>query len=139
MKTRSYSELIKIKSFEDRYEYLKIGGRVGSDTFGYERYLNQVLYNSSEWKSFRDKILIRDNGCDLGVEDRPIPKGAIAIIHHINPITVDDILERNQCIFDPDNVITTTFRTHNAIHFGNSDLLYHDPVQREPNDTCPWR
>ena len=139
MKSRSYSELIKIESFEDRYEYLKIGGKVGSDTFGYDRYLNQVLYNSSDWKAFRDRIIIRDNGCDLGIEDRPIPKGVITIIHHINPITIEDVLERSYHIFDPDNVITTTFRTHNAIHFGNSDLLYHDPVQRLPNDTCPWR
>ncbi|MBO7449818.1 MAG: hypothetical protein J6U54_05565 [Clostridiales bacterium] len=137
--SKSYNELIKIDSFEDRYEYLKIGGKVGSDTFGYERYLNQVLYNSPEWKSFRDKIIIRDNGCDLGIDDRKIPKGVMILVHHINPITIDDIRERNFSIFDPNNVICTTFQTHNAIHFGSSDLLYHDPVERKPNDTCPWR
>ena len=136
---KSYSELIKIPTFEERFEYLKLEGKVGAATFGYERYLNQILYNSKEWKDFRNRIIIRDNGCDLAFEDRDIPRGARLIIHHINPITVDDILSRDPCLFDPENVITTIKRTHDAIHYGDASLLYQNPVDRKPNDTVPWR
>ena len=133
---KSYSELITIPTFVERYEYLKLGGKVGEETFGFDRYLNQTLYRSSEWKRFRRDIILRDNGCDLACEDREI-YGKI-IIHHINPITLEDIHKRNPMIFDPDNVIATSLDTHNAIHYGDDSLLF-EIVDRQPNDTCPWR
>lgn len=136
---KTYSELITLPSFIERYRYLKIGGRVGSDTFGHERYLNQMLYSSSEWKRFRRGIILRDNGCDLGDPDRPIPSGVSIYVHHINPITPDDVINRNPIIFDPENAISVTHITHNAIHYGDESLLITDPIVREPNDTCPWR
>lgn len=139
MMSKTYSELVKLQTFEERFEYLSLKGKIGAETFGSERYLNQVLYNSPEWKAFRHKIIIRDNGCDLAFPDREIPTGARMIIHHINPLTVDDVLARDPCIFDPENVITTTKRTHDAIHYGDSSILYKDPVERKPNDTIPWR
>ena len=136
-KIRTYSELIKIPTFEERFEYLKLDGVIGDMTFGFNRYLNQVLYNTKEWRSLRNDIFIRDNGCDLGIEDRPINYRILA--HHLNPITVEDVLKRRDCVFDPDNLITTYLPTHNAIHYGDASLLYLDPVERKPNDTCPWR
>ena len=137
MSIRCYSELIALPTFKERFEYLKLSGKVGMDTFGHDRYLNQILYRSPEWKRFRNRIIIRDNGCDLGVEGRDIV-GKI-IIHHINPITVEDVLNRNPMIFDEENVISTQHITHNAIHYGDEDLLMKDPIERTANDTCPWK
>ena len=148
MNIRTYSELITIPTFEERYEYLRLDGKVGKETFGYDRYLNQVLYNSPEWRRFRDEIIVRDNGCDLAHEDYEIKswidengkiKHQLIIIHHINPITIEDIKNRNPMIFDPENVITTTLNTHNAIHYGDKSLLLTGPIERTRNDTCPWR
>lgn len=135
---KTYSQLILIPSFIERYRYLRLGGKAGDITFGNERYLNQILYKSPEWKRFRRDILIRDNGCDLGVDGYMI--NTVPIIHHINPITVKDITERNFCVFDPENVITVSRRTHNAIHYGDEELLTIDNIiERRPNDTIPWR
>lgn len=134
---KSYSELIKIPSFIERYRYLKIGGQVGEETFGYDRYLNQILYRSSEWKRFRRDIIIRDNGCDLACDGYEII-GKV-LIHHIDPITVRDIELRDPKIFDPENVISVTLNTHNAIHYGDESLLITEPLVRTPNDTCPWK
>lgn len=133
---RSYSELSKLESYEDRYEYLKIGDRVGEETFGYDRYLNQALYSSPEWKSFRHKIIVRDNGNDMGVDGYPI--GEKVYIHHLNPITKQDILERNPCLFDEENVVCVCKRTHDAIHFGSQELIKKNPVVRSPGDTKLW-
>lgn len=138
--TKTYSELISIPSYEDRFRYLSIGGAVGADTFGCHRYLNQILYSSTEWKAFRRQIIIRDNGCDLAHEDHSLPAGSKLLIHHINPLTVEDIINRSPKIFDPENVITTVFDTHQAIHYGNDSFLIATAViDRKPNDTCPWR
>lgn len=135
---RTYSELIKLLTFEERYEYLKLGGTVAEDTFGFDRYLNQILYQLPEWKSARNKAIIRDNGCDLGCPDREIKSQKI-LVHHINPITKEDILNRNSCLFNLENLITTTLDTHNAIHYGDSGLLPKEPIERTKYDTCPWR
>lgn len=137
MMNRSYSELITIPTYEDRFHYLQLNGAVGKDTFGYDRYLNQILYNSKEWKRFRDEIVIRDNGCDLAFEGYDI-HGRI-LVHHINPITVDDVVNRNPLVFDPENVICVTHNTHNAIHYGDESLLITAPVERTKHDTCPWK
>lgn len=137
MMNRSYSELITIPTYEDRFHYLQLNGAVGKDTFGYDRYLNQILYNSTEWKHFRDKAIIRDNGCDLAFEGYDI-HGRI-LVHHINPITVDDVVNRNPIVFDPENVICVTHNTHNAIHYGDESLLITAPVERTKYDTCPWK
>lgn len=137
MSIKTYSELIEIPTFLERYRYLRIGGAVGKETFGYDRYLNQILYNSDEWKRFRREIIIRDCGDDLACEGFQI-FGKI-LIHHINPITVEDVLNRDPRIFDPENVISTTLNTHNAIHYGDESLLMIAPVERSKNDTCPWR
>lgn len=134
---RSYSALIKIPTFEERFEYLKLSSKVGESTFGYERYLNQVFYTSPEWRRFRDEVIIRDMGLDLGVEGHDI-WGKIEI-HHINPITVEDIEKRSSFLMDMDNVICTSSRTHKAIHYGDETLLLKDPVIRRPFDTCPWK
>jgi len=133
---RSYRELCRLPSFEERYRYLRLQGKVGLETFGFDRYLNQVLYTSSEWKRFRRDILIRDNGCDLGICDRPI-QGKV-LIHHINPLTVEDVERRSPVIFDPNNVICVSHMTHQAIHYGDENLLPKDPVIRRPGDHCPW-
>ena len=118
---KSYEELIDLPSFEERFEYLRLNGTVGKETFGFARYINQSFYHSSEWLNFRDKVIIRDNGCDLGVIGYDII-GSI-IIHHINPITYDDIVNLRNCVFDMNNVISTTLSSHNAIHYGDGDLL----------------
>ena len=133
---RSYEGLIKIPTFEERFEYLKLSGRIGEATFGCDRFLNQTFYASPEWKRFRKAIIIRDNGCDLGVEGYEIYDRII--IHHINPITPEDIEERSSLLMDMDNVICVSFNTHEAIHFGDSSLLPKAPIQRYPNDMCPW-
>ena len=134
---KTYSELITIPTFEERFEYLKLDGQVGVETFGFSRYLNQVFYKSDEWLSIRDDIITRDNGCDLGMEGYEI-YGRI-LIHHINPITKDDIIQRSRNLLDPENLITTVKRTHDAIHYGDSNLLMKAPIERRKNDTCPWR
>ena len=134
---RTYSELIQLPTFEERFEYLRLDGSVGQATFGYDRYLNQILYNSPEWKRFRRDIIIRDNGCDLACEGYEI-RGRI-IIHHINTISIEDIVNRNPMVFDAENVITTTHNTHNAIHYGDKELLVTVPIERSANDTCLWK
>lgn len=135
---RTYSELIQLETFEDRFEYLKLGGKVGEETFGSDRYLNQLLYKLPEWRSTRDYVIVRDNGCDLAMPDREIVSDNI-LVHHMNPITVKDIIERSEYVLNPEYLICTTLNTHNAIHYGDSELLYKDPIVRSKNDTCPWR
>lgn len=137
MTIKTYSELITIPTFEERYEYLKLGGRVGEDTFGFDRYLNQIFYRSKEWKSVRDEVILRDNGCDLGIEGREI-HGRI-LIHHMNPISKSDILERSDLLLNPEYLISTIKQTHDAIHYGDKNLLMKEPIERSRNDTCPWR
>lgn len=137
MSIKTYSELITLPTFEERYRYLKLGGKIGVETFGYDRYLNQILYNSPEWKRFRDKMIIRDNGCDLALEGFEIH--GMILLHHINPISVEDVLRRDPKIFDPENVVSTILNTHNAIHYGDESLLMLAPKPRVANDTCPWR
>ena len=137
MKIRTYSELITLTTFEERYEYLKLNGQVGVETFGFDRYLNQMFYRSQEWKSIRNRVIIRDNGCDLGIEGREI-HGQI-LIHHMNPITKEDILNRTEFLLNPDYLISTIKSTHDAIHYGDENLLITEPIERKPNDTCPWR
>lgn len=134
---RTYSELITLPTFEERFEYLKLGGKVGRETFGYDRYLNQAFYKTPEWLAVRDHIIIRDNGCDLGVEGREI-HGRI-LVHHMNPITMEDIVNRSSWLFDPENLICTVKNTHDAIHYSDESLLIKDPIERSKNDTCPWR
>lgn len=137
MSIKKYSEVITLPTYLDRYRYLRIGGRVGEVTFGYDRYLNQVLYKSDEWKRFRNKIILRDNGCDLGCDGFDI-HGRV-LVHHINPITVEDVIKRHPKVFDEENVICTSLDTHNAIHYGDENLLVVAPIERRPNDTCPWK
>ena len=135
---RTYTELLKLSTFEERFEYLQLAdGRVGEDTFGYDRYLNQQFYKTSEWKRLRDLLIFRDNGCDLGVKGYTI-YGRI-IIHHMNPITKDDILNQTEYLTNPEYLICTTHNTHNAIHYGDESLLVTSPVERTKNDTCPWK
>lgn len=138
MKTssRSYSELIKLDSFQNRFEYTKLPSRIGDATFGFERYLNQLFYTSQEWRRFRREMIVRDNGMDLGLDGYDI-FGRIEV-HHLNPITIEDIENVNPCLMDPENVICVSSKTHKAIHFGSSDLLVPDIVERRPNDMCPW-
>lgn len=137
MSIRTYSELITIPTFEKRFEYLQLKGSVGKDTFGYDRYLNQVLYRSPEWKRLRNQIIIRDDGCDLACDGYDV-YGKV-LIHHLNPITVEDVLARSRKVFDPDNLVCVSHNTHNAIHYGDMDLLVTGPIIRTKNDTCPWR
>ena len=133
---RSYNQLIKFKTFKERFEYLKLDGIVGQSTFGHDRYLNQMLYTSDLWKKFRRDVIIRDNGCDLGIEDREIK--SLLIVHHINPITKDDILNRDKKIFDMNNVICVSHLTHEAIHYSDESLLPQDPIVRFAGDTKLW-
>ena len=134
---RTYTELKQIPTFIERYRYLKIGGKVGEETFGSDRYLNQVFYRSKEWMGIRNYVIVRDLGCDLGIEGYEII-GKI-FIHHMNPLTVEDVLNRTEILLDPEYLICCTKNTHDAIHYGNEDLLWTDPVIRTPNDTCPWK
>ena len=134
---KTYSELILLPTFIERYRYLRIGGRVGEETFGVYRYLNQRLYRSDEWRRLRDQIIVRDQGCDLGVEGYDI-YGQI-LIHHIIPITIKDVLDRNPLVFDPENLICTVKNTHDAIHYGDESLLVCEPIVRTKYDTCPWK
>lgn len=144
---RTYTELCRYSTYLERFEYLKLEGEVGADTFGFDRYLNQIFYNLYEWRRFRDRIIVRDKGCDLGVEGYEIngywkdgryiaPK---AVIHHLNPIAKDDILNQTDILMNPEYVITTVHSTHMAIHYGDADQLEQGPTVRKPNDTCPWR
>lgn len=136
-KIRTYSELITIPTYEERFEYLRLDGLVGEETFGFDRYLNQIFYNSGEWRSLRNNIIIRDNGCDLAMEDYDI-KGRI-YIHHMNPIAITDILTQSDFLLNPDFLVCTAFRTHQAVHYGDASLLMTAPIERKQNDTCPWR
>ena len=133
---RSYSELRNFDSFEDRFEYLKLGGTVGHSTFGFDRYVNQAFYNSSEWKTIRQHVIIRDNGCDLGIRGYEI-NGAL-LVHHINPMEIDDVVHREDWILNPEFLITTTQDTHNAIHYGDKSLLRKKFIERKPGDTRLW-
>lgn len=137
MSIRTYSELIKLPTFKERYNYLRLGGYVGEDTFGFDRYLNQLFYKSQKWKTVRDFVIVRDNACDLGVEGYEI-HGRI-LIHHMNPITKRDIEVKSEFLLDPEFLITTVHLTHNAIHYGDESLLFTAPIERTKNDTCPWR
>ena len=134
---RTYNELMLLPTFEERFEYLKLSGRVGEETFGFDRWLNQKFYKSAEWKHLRDQVIIRDNGCDLGVEGREI-YGKI-LIHHMNPISKKDILERTDLLLNPMYLISVTKQTHDAIHYSDDSILIKDPIVRRRNDTCPWR
>lgn len=134
---RKYSELITYNTFVDRYNYLKLAGQVGVETFGFERYINQALYRSKRWLDARRKVIIRDQGCDLGIDGYEI--GDRIIVHHMNPITLEDIEEERECVFDPEFLISCSFMTHNAIHYGDESLLPKLPVERSANDTCPWK
>lgn len=139
MMNKSYTELSKLKTFEERFEYLRLNGRVGVETFAFRRMFGQRFYQTSkEWKDVRDHVILRDNGCDLGVPGREI-YGERIIIHHINPLTLEDIERHSDKLLDPENLITTIHNTHNAIHYGDSSLLILDPIVRTKNDTCPWK
>jgi hypothetical protein len=135
-KNRSYSELCKFTEFEDRFDYLKLNGEVGRSTFGFDRWINQRFYTSYEWKRARNFVILRDNGCDLGVPGYEI--NGDMLIHHINPMVADDIIHGEEWIFDPEYLITTTHNTHNAIHFGDDKLLPKVVLSRSPNDTKLW-
>ena len=137
IKTRSYHELLAYNTFIDRYNYLKLSGQVGIETFGWARYINQCLYKSNRWRETRSKVIIRDNGCDLGLEGYDIHDHIT--IHHINPLTIEDIEEDSDDIYDLDNLISVAPMTHKAIHYGTESLLPKDPVVRRANDTCPWK
>lgn len=135
---KSYTELSKLKTFEERYRYLKLNGVVGKETFGSERYLNQKFYQKDEeYKSARRAVIIRDSGCDLGIDGREIRDKIF--VHHLNPITPDDILTRSEFLLNPEYMICTTKQTHDAIHYGDESLLVVDPIDRKQNDTCPWK
>lgn len=134
---KSYSELIKLRTFDERFAYLKLDGIIGEATFGGHRYLNQLLYQTPEWKRTRLEVILRDDGCDLAHGDYIIT-GSI-YIHHINPITIDDIIRRRPCIFDLENLVSCSYKTHNALHYGNEETPYMKPAERSRNDTCPWK
>lgn len=134
---RTYSELIAIPTFDGRFEYLQLNGLIGEETFGFDRYLNQIFYRSQEWKSIRDFVIVRDNGCDLAMDGYEI-HGRI-YIHHMNPISVEDIVRKSDYLLNPDFLITVTHHTHNAIHYGDKNLLVSAPIERSRNDTCPWK
>lgn len=134
---KTYTELVSIPTFEERFRYLEIEGLVGRETFGFDRYLNQKFYRSPEWKRVRQEVIIRDNGCDLGIEDRPI-FGKI-IIHHINPISIDDLTQKESWVLNPEFLISTCKKTHDAIHYSDESILFVEPIERKPNDTCLWR
>lgn len=135
---KSYSEMLTLKTYEERLEYLMTNSFVGKETFGRDRYANQIFYKSQEWKKTRNNIIIRDNGCDLGLWDRPIEKPNVIYIHHINEITLEDIINRSPVLFDPDNLVCVTFNTHNMIHYGLKKDIMTLNIERLPNDTAPW-
>ena len=135
-KRRSYSELIEIPTIKERFEYLKIGGKIGDATFGSKRIMNQLLYHSDKWRKRRDKIIIRDNGCEMAFPDHEILY--MLTVHHLNPITLEDVLEERDCVFDPENLVCVSGDLHKAIHYA-SDYEFETLVERKPFDTCPWR
>lgn len=137
MKIRTYSELILLPTFEERYEYLRLGGAVGKETFGFDRYIYEEFLHSNEWRAFRREIILRDNGCDLGIKDREI-QGLITI-HHLKLITLEDVINRSEYLLNPEYAISTSDNTHKAIHYGDDSLLIKPPVERRANDTCPWK
>lgn len=137
MSIKTYSELILLPTFEERFRYLQLNGSVGKETFGFDRWLNQNFYRSAEWKRVRDKVIIRDNGCDLGIEDRLIYGNVL--IHHMNPINDKDIYNLTDILLNPEYLICVSHNTHNAIHYGNEELLVKAPIVRTKNDTCPWK
>ena len=132
-----YRDLRSLATIQERYDYLRLGGSVGASTFGFDRYLNQAFYKSKEWQQARREVILRDKACDLGIDGYEIVKGLV--VHHMNPITVDDVLDRKEEIFDPEFLICVSDRTHKAIHYGDAGLLPKEPVQRRAGDTCPWR
>ena len=134
---RTYSELIQLPTFEERFDYLRLDGVVGKDTFGFDRYLNQQFYRSSEWKRIRNQVIVRDNGCDLGIDEYEI-HGRI-LIHHMNPISIEDLQYMSDLLMNPEYLICVSHRTHNAIHYGDESLIVTTPIERSQNDTCPWR
>ena len=137
MKIRTYSELIAFSTFEERFRYLKLTACVGDETFGFDRYLNQQFYHSAEWKSLRNEIIIRDNACDLGISDRELNKRII--IHHMNPITKNDLIHQTDYLLNPEYLICVSHKTHQAIHYGDESILDDGVIERSKNDTCPWR
>lgn len=137
MSIKTYSELIQLPTFEERFQYLKLSGAVGKETFGFDRYLNQNFYRSAAWKRVRDQVIVRDNGCDLGIDDRII-YGKI-LIHHMNPINDRDILDFTDILLNPEYLICVSHLTHNAIHYSDESLLPSEPIVRFKNDTCPWK
>lgn len=137
MKMRTYTELSRIPTFEERFEYLKLDGRIAEETFGFDRYINQKFYHSSEWKRVRDQVIVRDLGCDLAFSEFVI--SGLIVIHHMNPIMLEDLLEGNLDVLKPEYLVCTSKRTHNAIHYGDKRLLPPPMVQRSRNDMCPWR
>lgn len=134
---RIYTELSELPTFEERFEYLKLSGKVGAETFGFDRIFNQKFYSSYEWKRIRNFVISRDLGCDLGVDGYEIQNGIF--IHHMNPITLDDIEKRTEILLNPNYLICTSFETHNAIHYGDVSQAVRKPIERTPNDTCPWK
>ena len=137
MSIRTYSELITLPTFEERYKYLRLNGRVGEETFGFDRWLNQKVYKDPEWLRVRDKVIIRDKGCDLPMTGHE--SYSRVLIHHMNPITKEDILQRSRFLLDPEFLICTIKNTHDAIHYGDEGLLIKGPIERKRNDTCPWK
>lgn len=135
-RVRTYSELRRFDTFEERYEYLRLGGGVGESTFGFDRYINQAFYRSALWKQVRNQVIVRDNGCDLGIPDRPINGGLL--VHHINPMSVDDLIHHEEWVLNPEYLITTTHDTHNAIHYGDQSLLKKPFTPRQMGDTKLW-
>lgn len=134
---KTYSELIQLPTFEERFRYLELDGQVGDETFGFDRYLNQKFYRSAEWKKVRQEVILRDGGCDLGIEERPI-FGKV-LIHHINPVSIDAIKQKEDWVLNPEFLICTCKRTHDAIHYSDESILFVEPIERTPNDTCLWR
>lgn len=137
MSRRFYRELLQLPTFEERFNYLRLNGKVGIETFGFDRWINQRLYKSLEWKQLRNKIIVRDEGCDLAFPTMPC--FGRAIVHHINPISEEDLINGDDSIFDPENLILCSLQTHNAIHYGDPTILRQDLIERRPNDTCPWK
>lgn len=138
MSIRTYTEMIKLSTFEERFRYLQLNGNVGESTFGFDRFVNQYLYQRNKrWKEVRNEVIIRDNGCDLACEDRMMHSRII--VHHMNPLTLRDLEEDSDLVWDPEYLICVSHNTHNAIHYGNEDLLVKAPIERSKNDTCPWR
>lgn len=138
-KLKTYSELMTLKTFKERFEYLKLDGLIGEETFGFDRYLNQLFYESEEWKRVRSLVIARDNGCDLASLDHEI-YGDRIIVHHMNPITKEDIINKTDFLLNPEYLITTVKRTHDALHYGDDSILLEEEfIERVPNDTCPWR